>query len=119
MVQGGVCSWRKKDEIGVEMELEKQFHKDMVGIYEKAKNECGYVASRFIQMVAEKGGLITAKELIMKDDDTYGFERLYELNRLDLSVEKLVLDDKYSPLFSSYEKRRCLERLKKYGYELT
>ena len=55
------------------MDLEKQFHKDMIGIYDKAKNDCGYVATRFIQMVAEKGGLATAKELITKDEDTYGF----------------------------------------------
>ena len=98
------------------MDLEKQFHKDMIGIYEKAKNECGYIATRFIQMVAEKGGLVTAKELINKDEDTYGFERLYELKRLDLSVEALVLEDKYKDLFTSFEKKKCKDRLKKYGY---
>lgn len=98
------------------MDLEKQFHKDMVGVYEKAKNECGYIATRFIQMVADKGGLATAKELILKDDDTYGFERLYELKRLDLSVEAVVLDDKYSTLFTLNEKKVCKDRLKKYGY---
>ena len=99
-----------------EMDLEKQFHKDMVGIYEKAKNDCGYIATRFIQMVAEKGGLATAKDLIIKDEDTYGFERLYELKRLDLSIEALVLEDKYKNLFTSLEKKRCKDRLKKYGY---
>jgi hypothetical protein len=99
------------------MDLEKQFHKDMVSIYEKAKKDCNYVATRFIQMVAEKGGLITAKELIIKDEDTYGFTRLYELGRLDLSVEALALDDKYKSLFSDHE-RICYERLKKYGYEI-
>lgn len=98
------------------MYLEKHFHKDMVEIYEKAKTDCGYVATRFIQMVAEKGGLVTAKELIIKDEDTYGFERLYELKRLDLSVEALVLEDKYKDLFTSYEKKKCKDRLKKYGY---
>ena len=98
------------------MDLEKQFHKDMVGIYEKAKDECGYVATRFIQMVAEKGGLTTAKELIIKDEDTYGFERLYELKRLDLSVEALVIKNKYTSLFSKYEKQKCRNRLKKYGF---
>lgn len=99
------------------MDLEKQFHKDMVGIYEKAKNECSYIATRFIQMVAEKGGLLTAKELIIKDEDTYGFERLYELERLDLSVEALVLDSKYKSLFTNFERKRCYERLKRYGYK--
>ena len=87
----------------------------MVSIYERAKNECGYVATRFIQMVADKGGLATAKELIIKDEDTYGFERLYELKRLDLSVEALVLKDKYMDLFTSFEKKRCKDRLRKYG----
>lgn len=67
-------------------------------------------------MVADKGGLATEKELIIKDDDTYGFERLYELKRLDLSVEALVLDNKYRSLFTIYEKKRCSDRLKKYGH---
>lgn len=98
------------------MDLKKQFHRDMISIYEKAKDECGYVATRFMQMVVEKGGLATAKELIIKNVDTYGFERLYELKRLDLSVEALVLNNKYRSLFSSYERQRCRDRLKKYGY---
>jgi hypothetical protein len=99
------------------MEMEKEFHKDIVAIYEKAKNECRYIATRFIQMVAEKGGLSAAKELIIKDGDTYGFGKLYDLHRLDLSVEALVLKEKYSSLFSDFEKRKCSERLKKYGHE--
>ena len=98
------------------MNLEKQFHIDMVEIYEKAKRECGYIATRFIQMVAEKGGLETAKELINKNIDTYGFEKLRELNRLDISVEALVLEEKYKELFTEYEKKRCKDRLEKCGF---
>lgn len=97
-------------------DLEKQFHKDMVKIYEKAKNECSYTPTRFIQMVSEKGGLKTAKELIIKNIDSYGFERLRELKRLDLTVEALVLRNKYKKLFSSYERKKCIDRLKKCGF---
>lgn len=38
-------------------ELELRFHKAMIQIYEHAKSDCKYNATRFIGMVADKGGL--------------------------------------------------------------
>lgn len=90
----------------------------MKNIYFRAKKECNYVASRFIQLVGEKGGLLAAKQLILKDEGTNGFAKLWELGRLDLSVEKLVLEDEYAVLFSEEEKSICKSRLKKYGYRV-
>ena len=48
------------------MTLEKQFEQEMVDIYMTAKKECGYNASRFLQMISAKGGLAAAKQLISK-----------------------------------------------------
>ncbi|MEH7111738.1 hypothetical protein V7124_05060 [Neobacillus niacini] len=45
------------------MDLKKEFHKDMIAIYQNAKKECGYNATRFLQMVAAKDGLTGAKKL--------------------------------------------------------
>lgn len=47
--------------------LESQFNADMQSIYLTAKKELGYNATRFLQIVSEKGGLKAAQQLIAKD----------------------------------------------------
>ena len=98
-------------------EVERKFNIAMKEIYETAKRECKYNASRFIQLVAEKGGVVAAKQLICKDGGTEGFTTLWEHGRLDLSVEAHVLQEEYSDLFSDDEKNICRERLKAFGYK--
>jgi len=98
--------------------LENKFHEDMNNIYFIAKKELKYNASRFIQLVSREGGLKAAKQLISKSGGTYGFEVLWENNRLDLSVEALVLRHEYQELFTAEEREICRNRLKEFGYEL-
>ena len=45
-------------------DLERRFNGAMVSIYETAKRELGYNATRFVQMISEQGGLTTAKQLL-------------------------------------------------------
>lgn len=45
-------------------DLERRFNGAMVSIYETAKRELGYNATRFVQMISEQGGLATAKQLL-------------------------------------------------------
>ena len=96
--------------------LEKQFHQEMLNIYTTAKKECGYNASRFLQMIGDMGGLAAAKQLISKAGGTEGFATLWEHHRLDLSVEAYVLKPEYAPLFTDAEKAMCRERLEQFGY---
>lgn len=98
------------------MTLEKQFEQEMVNIYMTAKKECGYNASRFLQLVSTKGGLAAAKQLITKPGGTDGFATLWEHGRLDLSVEAYVLHPEYAALFSDEERNICKERLEQFGY---
>jgi hypothetical protein len=42
-------------------QAELQFHRAMVEIYETAKRDVGYNATRFLQMISEQGGLPTAR----------------------------------------------------------
>lgn len=65
-------------------DLERNFNNDMLNIYKTAKKQLGYNATRFLQLISEKGGLQAAKILISKDGGTYGFEVLWEHNRVDL-----------------------------------
>ena len=98
-------------------ETKRKFHIAMKEIYETAKRECGYNASRFIQMVAEKGGVVAAKQLICKSGGTDGFATLWEHGRLDISVEAYVLKDEYKELFTDDERKMCRERLLEFGFE--
>ena len=69
--------------------------------------------------MTEKGGVDAARTLILKDGGTDGFAKLWELGRLDLSVEALVLKDEYRELFTDQEREECTNRLKKYNYKFS
>ena len=96
--------------------LEQSFNNDMKNIYITAKKDLGYNATRFLQLLSQKGGVEAARQLIAKDGGTYGFEVLWEAGRLDLSVEALILDPKFHSLFSEAERKLCRERLSLHGY---
>lgn len=98
-------------------DAERKFNVAMMDIYRTAKKECGYNATRFMQMVAEKGGVAAAKQLISKDGGTDGFATLWEHGRLDLSVEAHVLKEEYKELFKEEERKMCRDRLSEFGFK--
>ena len=95
-------------------ELERRFHRAMIEIYEKAKRETGYNATRFLQMVSEIGGLAAARRLLAAPVVSDGFTALWERGRLDLTVETLVLSEQYRELFSEDEREGAAARLAAY-----
>lgn len=97
--------------------IELDLFNDMVNIYKEADIQCNYKPTRFFQMLQTKGAIVTAKELINKSGVTDGFTRLWECKRLDLSLEALIIKDKYKELFTEEEIEKCLNRLKEYGYK--
>ncbi len=97
-------------------DVERQFHKAMVEVYESAKRETGYNATRFIQMISEQGGVGTARQLLHSPQVSDGFTALWERHRLDLAVEALVLRPDFDSLFSDEEREIARERLASYGY---
>jgi hypothetical protein len=98
--------------------LEIDFHKDMLGIYRTAKEECGYNAVRFLQMVSNEGGLQTARKLLATAEPSEGFTELWINHRLDLTMENLVLKLKYRSLFTDQEIEIARERLTSYGFTI-
>jgi hypothetical protein len=98
------------------MSIENEFNSEMEQIYQRARNECNYDASDFYEIVTTQGGLAAAKQLITQD--TSGFKKLCELNRLDLTIESHVIKEKYASLFTDAEKEMCYERLKKARYTI-
>ncbi len=96
-------------------QLEGRFAEAMVLIYERAKRECHYNATRFVQMIGDHGALQTAKLSISADHPSDGFTALWECKRLDLTVEAHALKDEFRGLFTDEELVVAGERLKQYG----
>ncbi|MDE0150184.1 MAG: hypothetical protein OXM58_17640 [Rhodospirillaceae bacterium] len=96
--------------------IEQGFGEAMFAIYREAR-EIGYTPSAFLQMLHEKGGLQTARQLINAPQPSDGYTRLWELQRLDLSVEAVIHDNaEWHQLFTQDELERCKKRLSDYGY---
>ena len=95
--------------------LENKFHLAMLSLYHAAV-ELGYRPTYFLRMVNELGGVGAAKRLLSTDDLQAGLTRLWELGRLDLSVENHVLQEPWKDLFSNDERQEARERLRAYGY---
>ena len=88
----------------------------MIQIYESAKSELSYTATRFLQMVMENGGVETARRLLLSSSISDGFTTLWEKKRLDLSVEALVIKSEYVSLFTADELAIARDRLQQFGY---
>ncbi|GLR68309.1 hypothetical protein GCM10010909_29900 [Acidocella aquatica] len=97
--------------------LEQRFTARMFEIYKNAKEQANYTASIFYDMITRNGGLLTAKTLISALKPSVGYTALYERNRLDLTVEAVVIEEpEWRELFTDDEIKKASERLKKYGY---
>jgi hypothetical protein len=95
------------------MGLEQEFHAELEGTVEAARVR-DYFPAIFQQMLAEHGGVETAKRLLAVDEPQVGLFRLYELNLLANSMEAVVIKEKYKELFTLEEieiARRRLEEL--------
>jgi hypothetical protein len=99
------------------MNLELDLGNEMLGLYKTAKTKCKYNATRFFQMFTELGALQTAKKLINSDAPTNGFTAMWECGCLDITIEKLVLNQRYRELFSDEELAKAKKRLIDYGYK--
>jgi hypothetical protein len=98
--------------------LKDEFTQAMFEIYRRAKDEAKYAANIFLQMVADRGGLETARYLINQSRPSDGYTHLYERGRIDLTVEAMIVDnEKWHPLFSADEIIRARKRLVEYGYQ--
>ena len=99
-------------------DLKTQFDVAMFDVYRRAKDEAGYNATIFLQMLTDNKGVQTAKTLINSPKPSDGYTALYLRGRLDLTVEALVIEDeRWHQLFTDHEITRARRRLKDYRYE--
>jgi len=93
-------------------DLEARFTRDMVEkVYRAAGRETGYWAGYFLRSVKQHGGVGAARQLLERGGVSKGLATLAKLNRLDLSMETLVLDPSYQPLFTDEERALATSRL--------
>jgi hypothetical protein len=64
-------------------------------------------------MIDDRGGVQTAKYLINAPKPSDGYTALYERQRLDLTVEALVVEDsRWHVLFTAEEVQKAARRLR-------
>jgi len=97
------------------MSLESEFDQAMRGTYEAARNR-GYIPTYFLQMLEEHGGVGTAQRLLAKADAQSGLFKLWELDMLHESMESLVVQERFKPLFTAGEIAEAHRRLDELGY---
>ena len=91
--------------------LNTDFAEKMKAVYDRGRSEAGYNASYFLSMLAQHGPRETAHKLLASPAISDGFAELWERGRLDLTVEALVTEPKFSELFSTNEIEIARRRL--------
>jgi hypothetical protein len=91
-------------------DLPKAFESAMRALADRSDAECNYRSYPFLKMLAEKGGVETARGLL-RGSPSEGFTKLWELGRPDLTVESLVLEEAWLALFSDREIKTAKRRL--------
>lgn len=98
-------------------ELETELDAAMNEIYHRLKAEAKFDAVYFFNLLSTLGGIKTAKILFATEQPTEGFKNIAERNRLDLTVEALVLKiPKFQTLFNASELKNASDRLDQFNY---
>jgi hypothetical protein len=97
---------------------QRAFQDAMLDLYRRALKECRYNATVYLNMIQEHGGLEAAKLLLRPGQQAAsGLTTLWELKRLDLSVEALVRDEpRWAALFTDAEHAEARQRLDDFEY---
>ena len=97
------------------MKLEEEFTNALEATVKAAKSK-NYIPTYFIQMLAEHGGVETARRLLARQEPQTGLFELYYRDLLHESMEAVVLQDKFKSLFTEKESAEAHRRLDELGY---
>jgi hypothetical protein len=99
----------------VKVGLEDELTRELENTIDVAKAG-SYYPHYFMRMLAEHGGVDTAKRLLASQEPQTGLFELYDLGLLHVSMEAIVLQEKFRPLFSEEELAEAHRRLEELGY---
>ena len=94
--------------------LKRDFCEDMQK-YHTERIKRGYTAKQIEDSMKNNREFETA--IKYSGTDTTGFENLVKLGLLDFSIEALILQPRYSPLFTEEKLESCKKLLEKYGHK--
>lgn len=97
--------------------LLKELHVAMLAIYQRSLRETGVNHSLFHRMIMEQGAQQTALHLVHASKPSDGYTDLYLKNRLDLTVEALVLDTRWNSIFTDETRELARKRLTDYRFD--
>lgn len=90
-------------------------------LHQKANEaqDLGYRPNDFRRMLNAQGGAETVRRLLSKNTTTEGFKRLWELGRLDLSVEAIAVESRWRPFLDEVLVLRAERWLRESSYTFT
>lgn len=97
--------------------LHEEFYRELISIEKEIKDLLN-IDINFPHFEDEKELILYVEKIINKNGGRATFTKLWSKGRLDLSLEHLVLQEKYSDLFSKEIKEKSNKTLHQYGYEL-
>ena len=98
--------------------LEAEFHDAMIGIFHAADAH-GYPPTRLLADVNKLGGLAVAKRLIKTRGRQAGLIELQKRGLLAISMEALILQERWRSLFTDAERQTARNRLIEHGHKLS
>jgi hypothetical protein len=93
---------------------ENKFLHAMIGVADYANQH--QFGIHFRQMIDQFGAVEAAKRLLISRDIQTGLIRLWELQALDRSMEALVIQERFTCLFTEDEIEEACRRLSEMGY---
>ncbi|MEN6622123.1 MAG: hypothetical protein ABFD50_11300 [Smithella sp.] len=97
--------------------LQVEFTNAMFDLYTRTKLDTNYNPTVFHDMLLKDDGVKTAKTLLHTTEPSSGYTKLWELHRLDLTVEAFIWDNpKFHELFSPEELNVVKKRLTDFEY---
>jgi 5-methylcytosine-specific restriction protein A len=102
------------------MALEQELTDALVDVYQLAGKKTGYWGHRFLQAVRRNGGLATAQRMLRprNQQQRKGLDALLEAGHPELTVEAVLLQDRFRSLFTESELQVAADRLGEYAKRL-
>lgn len=92
------------------------FNKTIVEKIKECEKLTGIRDEKLLQNTEKFGGVEACRNILKRKQYSKCFLTLKEKGRLDLSIEALVVDSRFSQLFSDDEVNFCFESLCEVGY---
>ena len=109
--------WQNQNkDVAMDNNLVQEFEVALRGLYHTivAETKGGYKPIHLMRMIDDIGAVATAKNLISREKPSEGYIVLLEFDKLDLTVEKFILNNpKWYPLFTPEELQKAEIRFKK------